>query len=126
MKYNKPKKFNILKKKVVTYRDIDKKPWTKEFKQASKEAYARFEKEGIYMSAHALSRLPRLNQPGLPEVTEKELIEFIHGKPRFSEGENKLIYFDAGLQLAAIKNESTGDIVSVVRRKKPKEAWKDV
>ena len=126
MKYNKPKKFNILKKKVVTYRDIDKKPWTKEFKQASKEDYARFEKEGIYMSAHALSRLPRLNQPGLPEVTEKELIEFIHGKPRFSEGENKLIYFDAGLQLAAIKNESTGDIVSVVRRKKPKEAWKDV
>lgn len=126
MKYNKPKKFNILKKKVVTYRDIDKKPWAKEFKQVSKEAYARFEKEGIYMSVHALSRLPRLNQPGLPEITEKELIEYIHGKPRFFEGENKLIYFDAGLQLAAIKNESTGDIVSVVRRKKPKEAWKDV
>lgn len=126
MKYNNPEKFDILKKKIDTYSEINKKTWLDDFKQKSKDAYDRFAHEGIYMSAHALSRLPRLNQPGLPEVTEKELIEFIHGKPRFTEGENKWIYFDAELQLVAVKNKSTGDIVSVVRRKNPKEVWKDV
>ena len=126
MKYNNPKEFDILKKKVDTYSEINKKTWLDDFKQKSKDAYDRFAHEGIYMSAHALSRLPRLNQPGLPEVTEKELIQFIHGKPQFTEGENKWIYFDAELQLVAVKNKSTGDIVSVVRRKNPKEVWKDV
>lgn len=126
MKYNDPKKFDILKKKVDTYSDIDKKEWSSEFKQKSKEAYVRFEKEGIYLSVHALSRLPRLNQPGLPEVSEETLMKFINGIPKYTEGENKLVYFDAELQLVAIKNKITGDIVSVVRRKNPKEAWENV
>ena len=126
MKYNDDKKFSALKKKVDTYSTIDKKEWSPEFKQKSKEAYVRFEKEGIYMSVHALSRLSRLNKPGVPEVTEKELIEFIHGSPKYREGENKLIYFDAERQLVAVKNKGTGDIVSVVRRKSPKEVWENV
>lgn len=126
MKYNEPKKFSVLKKKVDTYSDIDKKEWSSEFKQKSKEAYVRFEKEGIYLSVHALSRLPRLNQPGLPEVSEEVLMKFINGIPKYTEGENKLVYFDAKLQLVAIKNKITGDIVSVVRRKNPKEVWENV
>ena len=126
MKYNKPKKFNILKKKVVTYRDIDKKPWAKEFKQASKEAYARFEKEGIYMSAHALSRLPRLNQPGYPKIEEKDVMDILLGHPNYSEGEKKLVFFDSERQLAVVKNKETGDIISIVRRKIPKEEWDNV
>lgn len=126
MKYNEPKKFSALKKKVDTYSDIDKKEWSSEFKQKSKEAYVRFEKEGIYLSVHALSRLPRLNQPGLPEVSEEVLMKFINGIPKYTEGENKLVYFDAKLQLVAIKNKITGDIVSVVRHKNPKEVWENV
>lgn len=126
MKYNKPNKFEALRKKVNTYADINKKDWSAEFKQKSKEAYDRFADKGIYMSTHALSRLPRLNVPGLPEVTEEELIEFIHGTPRFTEGENKVVYFDADRQLAVVKNKNTDDIVSIVRRKSPKEVWKDV
>lgn len=126
MKYNKPKKFNILKKKVVTYRDIDKKPWAKEFKQASKEAYARFEKEGIYMSVHALSRLPRLNQPGYPKIEEKDVMNILLGHPNYSEGEKKLVFFDSERQLAVVKNKETGDIISIVRRKIPKEEWDNV
>ena len=126
MKYNEPKKYSALKKKVDTYSDIDKKEWSFEFKQKSKDAYVRFEKEGIYLSVHALSRLPRLNQPGLPEVSEETLMKFINGIPKYTEGENKLVYFDAELQLVAVKNKITGDIVSVVRRKNPKEAWENV
>lgn len=126
MKYNQTKEFEILKKKADVYSEIDKKEWSPEFKQKSKEAYARFEKDGIYMSVHSLSRLPRLNKPGVPEVTEGELIEFIHGNPKYKEGENKLIFFDAERQLVAVKNKVTGDIVSVVRRKSPKEVWENV
>ena len=126
MKYNDPEEFDILKKKVETYSDINKKAWSDEFKQKSKDAYDRFAHEGIYMSSHALSRLPRLNKPGLTEVSEEELIKFISGAPKYTEGENKLIYFDSERQLVAVKNKNTGDIVSVVRRKSPKEVWQDV
>lgn len=126
MKYNKPEKFDVLKKKVATYSKINKKPWSDEFKQTSKDAYDRFADKGIYMSVHALSRLPRLNKPGLPEVSEDELIKFINGMPKYTEGENKLIYFDSERQIVAVKNKNTGDIVSVVRRKNPKEMWEDV
>lgn len=126
MKYNNPEKFDILKKKVDTYSEIDKKEWSDDFKQKSKDAYDRFADNGIHMSVHALSRLPRLNKPGLPEVSEDELIKYINGMPKYAEGENKLIYFDAERQLVAVKNKNTGDIISVVRRKNPKAGWKDV
>mgnify|MGYP002795851208 FL=1 len=126
MKYNDPEKFGILKKKVETYSDINKKTWSDDFKQRSKDAYDHFADNEIYMSVHALSRLPRLNKPGLPEISEEELIKFISGAPKYTEGENKLIYFDSEWQLVAVRNKSTGDIVSVVRRKNPKEVWQDV
>ena len=74
MKYNEPEKLSVLKKKVDTYSEIDKKDWSSEFKQKSKEAYARFEKEGIYLSVHALSRLPRLNKPGYPSIEETDVL----------------------------------------------------
>lgn len=126
MKYNEPEQFSALKKKAHTYSEIDEKEWSPEFKQKSKEAYHRFSEKDIYLSTHALSRLPRLNKPGAPGVTEKELMEFLHGSPKFKEGENKMVYFDAERQLVAIKNKVTGDIVSVVRRKSPKETWENV
>ncbi len=126
MKYNEPKKFSALKKKVDTYSDIDKKEWSPEFKQKSKEAYVRFEKEGIYMSVHALSRLSRLNKPGYPSIEESAVLTIVRGNPNYSEGESKLIFFDLGKQLVVVKNKETDDIVSIVRRKMPKEVWERV
>lgn len=126
MKYNEPKKFSALKKKVDTYSDIDKKEWSPEFKQKSKEAYVRFEKEGIYMSVHALSRLSRLNKPGYPSIEESDVLTIVRGNPNYSEGESKLIFFDLGRQLVVVKNKETDDIVSIVRRKMPKEVWERV
>lgn len=126
MKYNEPKKFSVLKKKVDTYSDIDKKEWSSEFKQKSKDAYVRFEKEGIYLSVHALSRLPRLNKPGYPSIEESDVLTIVRGNPNYSEGESKLIFFDLGKQLVVVKNKETDDIVSIVRRKMPKEVWERV
>lgn len=126
MKYNEPEKLSVLKKKVDTYSEIDKKEWSSEFKQKSKEAYARFEKEGIYLSVHALSRLPRLNKPGYPSIEETDVLAIVKGKHKYLEGENKLIFFNEKCQLVVAKNKNTDDIVSIIRRKKPKEEWESV
>lgn len=125
MKYNNPKKFGLLTKKVNTYSEINKKDWTGEFKQKSKEAYDKFSNKNIYLSVHALSRLPRLNKSGYVNVVEDDLFLLLKGKANYTE-ENKLVYFDEKLQLAVAKNKETGDIVSIIRRKKPKGIWEDV
>lgn len=126
MKYNDPKEFDILRKKVNTHSSIDNKAWSIDFKQKSKDAYNRFADKGIYMSVHALSRLPRLNRPGYPEIEEQDVMNILHGHPNYSEGEKKLVFFDPERQLAVIKNKGTGDIISIVRRKNPKEEWNNV
>lgn len=126
MKYNNLEEFELLKKRVDTYSEIEKKEWSHEFKQKSKEVYERFSKEGIYLSVHALSRFPRLNKPGFSAISEKDLMQMLKGEEMYTEGENKLIYFDERLELAVAKNKETGDVVSVIRRKHPKEVWKNV
>ncbi|MFR6384613.1 MAG: phage minor capsid protein [Lachnospiraceae bacterium] len=126
IKYNDSEQWEKLQKKFSTYQEIDGKNWPEEFKTKSKLAYDRFEKEDIVMSVHALSRLPRLNKLGIPEVSENELIEFIHGFPNYREGDNKLIYFDQERQLLVVKNTMTDEIISVVRRKSLKEEWRSV
>ena len=126
VKYNDSEQWEKLQNRFSTYLEIDKKDWTEEFKNASKQAYDRFTKENITMSVHALSRLPRLNKPGLPEVSEEMLIKIIRGEPNYAEGEDRQIYFIQELQLLIVRNKGTGDIVSVVRRNNPKEVWKNV
>lgn len=126
VKYNDSEQWEKLQSKFFAYLEINKKDWTEEFKNASKQAYDRFTKENITMSVHALSRLPRLNKPGLPEVSEEMLIKIIRGVPNYAEGEDRQIYFIQELQLLIVRNKGTGDIVSVVRRNNPKEVWKNV
>ena len=126
VKYNDSEEWEKVQSKFFTYLEIDKKDWSEEFKNTSKQAYDRFAKENVVMSVHALSRLPRLNKLGLPEVSEEMLIKIIKGTPNYTEGEDKQIYFIHELQLLVVRNKKTGDIVSVVRRRAPKEAWGNV
>lgn len=126
VKYNDSEQWEKLQNRFFTHLEINKKDWSEEFKNTSKQAYDRFAKENVVMSVHALSRLPRLNKPGLPEVSEEMLIKIIKGTPNYTEGEDKQIYFIHELQLLVVRNKKTGDIVSVVRRRAPKEAWGNV
>ena len=126
LKYNDKEKWNILKKTRRVFSEIDYKNWSDEFKLKSKQAFIRFKNQDAFFSTHALGRLPRLNKPGLPQITEEELTGLINSGPMYYEGDNKLVYFSEKQQLTVIKNKDTGDIVSVVRRKSPKEEWKDV
>lgn len=126
VKYNDSEQWEKLQNRFFTHLEINKKDWSEEFKNTSKQAYDKFAKENVVMSVHALSRLPRLNKPGLPEVSEEMLIKIIKGTPNYTEGEDKQIYFIHELQLLVVRNKKTGDIVSVVRRRAPKEAWRNV
>lgn len=125
-KYNDEEGWEKLQKKVSTYREINGKSWSKEFKDKAKQAYNRFEKKNIMMSAHALGRLPRLDKPGYIHIAEEKVIELLKKKPNYSEGENKVIWFDREKQLVIVKNKTSGDIVSIVRRKNEKETWNNV
>lgn len=126
VKYNDSEQWEKLQNRFFTHLEINKKDWSEEFKNTSKQAYDRFAKENVVMSVHALSRLSQLNKPGLPEVSEEMLIKIIKGTPNYTEGEDKQIYFIHELQLLVVRNKKTGDIVSVVRRRAPKEAWGNV
>ena len=53
-------------------------------------------------------------------------MKIINGTPNYTEGEDKQIYFIQELQLLVVRNKETKDIISVVRRKEPKEVWKNV
>lgn len=105
VKYNDSEEWEKVQSKFFTYLEIDKKDWSEEFKNTSKQAYDRFAKENVVMSVHALSRLPRLNKLGLPEVSEEMLIKIIKGTPNYTEGEDKQIYFIHELQLLVVRNK---------------------
>lgn len=126
MKYNDTEKWTRMKKKAGVYSEIDKKEWSEDFKNKSRLAYQRFEKKGISLSAHALSRLPRLNKKGFSEIKEADVLALLDEKPNYKDGDGKMVYFSAKKQLAVVKNKNSGDIVSFVRRKKVKEGWEDV
>ena len=125
LKYNDSEQWEKLQNRFFTHLEINKKDWSEEFKNTSKQAYVRFEKDGVYLSVHALSRLPRLNKPGYEVIHEEDVLDLIKTMPNYSEGEEKMIWFSPSKQLVVIKNKNSGDIVSIVRRKNKKEEWTD-
>ena len=126
MKYNDSEEWEKLQRRFSTYQEINKKDWSEEFKNKSKQAYDKFAKEDIIMSVHALSRLPRLNKPGYETINEEDVLDLLKGRANYSEGKDKTIWFSQDKQLVIIKKKESGDIVSIVRRKNKKEEWEDV
>lgn len=125
VKYNDSEQWEKLQNRFSTHLEINKKDWSEEFKNTSKQAYDRFREQGEELSVHALSRLPRLNKPGYEVIHEEDVFDLIKTMPNYSEGEEKMIWFSPSKQLVVIKNKNSGDIVSIVRRKNKKEEWTD-
>lgn len=123
LKYNDNEKWNILKKTKRAFSEIDRKNWNDEFKLKSKQAFKHFKDNGIILSSHALGRLPRLNQKKFPPINEDDLLSILRQAPNYCEGDDKKVYFSLDKQVAIIKNNTTGDIVSIVRRKAAKNDW---
>lgn len=126
MKYNEPEEWKILKKKKATFSEIAEKEWSDEFKDKARGLYKNFESKGFTLSSHALSRFPRLNKKGFPELSEDDVLKVLQEKPKYLEGGSKAVFFDKERQISIVQNRGTEDIVSIVRRKNRKEEWKDV
>lgn len=125
VKYNDSEQWEKLQNRFSTHLEINKKDWSEEFKNTSKQAYDRFREQGEELSVHALSRLPRLNKPGYEVIHEEDVLDLMKTKPNYSEGEEKIVWFSPSKQLVVIKNKNSGDVVSIIRRKNKKEGWTD-
>lgn len=123
MKYNDGEEWRKTKKQYAVFNSIEKKAWSPEFKEKCQNAFKRFEKNGVMLSAHALSRLPRLNKQGYPELSESDLTKACLARPNFTDGETRAVVFDKEKQIAIVKNSKTNEIISIVRRKNAKELW---
>ena len=120
LKYNEPKEFAKMQRNYKTFKAIDGKTWSDEFKTKAKETYKKFRKHDIEMSDHALARfLDRSKKAGTP-MTVQSLAEQ-HKKPvNFYDGEKSIRFYD---EIAMVSNTETGEIVSLVRRKNAKKDW---
>lgn len=126
LKYNDGEGYSWLKRDVRFNQELATKDWSESFKEKSRQSYQYFKQNDISMSTHAISRLSRINKPKFVIVSEEDIVQLLKGQPNFIEGEHKSVYFDVDKQLAIIKNQESGDVVSIVRRNSEKEGWKDV
>ena len=120
LKYNEPKEFAKMQRNYKTFKAIDGKTWSDEFKEKAKKTYKQFRKHDIEMSDHALARFLDRSKKSGTEMTVQSLAEQHKKRVNFYEGERSIRFYD---EIAMISNTETGEIVSLVRRKNPKKDW---
>jgi len=124
LKYNKSRDYANLKKSYKTISEIDKKPWTDEFKEKAKQSYYDFKNENVEMSSHAISRfLSRKNGTNGISYTFDDIVTQCKLPANYRQIDGRLVkYYN---QVAIIYNEKNDAVVSIVNRKNPKTDWRD-
>ena len=120
LKYNEPKEFEKIQRNYKTFKAIDGKTWSDEFKEKAKRTYKQFRKNDIEMSDHALARFLDRGKKSGTEMTVQSMAEQYKKPVNFYDGEKSIRFYD---EIAMISNTKTGEIVSLVRRKNPKKDW---
>lgn len=99
---------------------MEEKNWTPEFKAKAIEFYRETSKAGVEFSDHAVARtLQRVINDGL--MNQEEIIQLLKGKAKYVQDDGRLI-FNKG-KVYFIRNQNTGDIVSVVVSDKIRKGW---
>ncbi len=120
LKYNNLEEFKKTQRNYKTFKAIDKKTWSDEFKTKAKRTYKQFRKNDIEMSDHALARfLDRSKKSGTP-MTVQSISDHMKKEVNFYDGDRCVRFYN---QIAAVSNPDTGEVVSLVRRKNAKTAW---
>ena len=124
LKYNKSEDYANLKKSYSTIREIDKKPWSDEFKEKAKQSYYNFKNENIEMSSHAISRfLSRKDGTNGISYTFEDIVNQCKLSANYVQADGRLVkYYN---QVAIIYNEKNDTIVSIVNRRNPKTDWRN-
>lgn len=116
MKYNKGDIYAIKKREYNTIIKIKSKPWDVEFQKKAISNYYEFRELGIEMSVHALARY------GSRNINIDQVKGMLDLGPNYTETEDRLIYHYDGK--AIVRNQKTGEIVTILLRVAPKKEWR--
>lgn len=123
MKYTDSEKWNAKKREFVTISKImEKESYSEEYRSKMRSTYYRFKDKGYEFTDHSLNRyLGQKTGRGKKAFTEDELLKVLDSSVNYLEEGGRTVKFYNGI--AAIQNEQTEEVVSIVVRNKPKKGW---
>ena len=123
MKYTDSEKWNAKKREFATISKImEKESYSKEYRSKMRSTYYRFKDKGYEFTDHSLNRyLGQKTGRGKKTFTEDELLKALDSSVNYLEEGGRTVKFYNGI--AAIQNEQTEEVVSIVVRNKPKKGW---
>lgn len=123
MKYTDSEKWNAKKREFATISKImEKESYSEEYRSKMRSAYYRFKDKGYEFTDHSLNRyLGQKTGRGKKAFTEDELLKVLDSSVNYLEEGGRTVKFYNGI--AAIQNEQTEEVVSIVVRNKPKKGW---
>lgn len=108
-----------------TIRAIERKTWTKEFKQKAIELYYQFAQAGFDLDIHGISRLSRVSKKGFVDITPMQILTYLqNNQANFKQSDGRLVFFSQEQQVAIIQSADDDKIISIIRMKKAKAQWK--
>lgn len=121
MKYTDSEKWNAKKREFATISKImEKESYSEEYRSKMRSTYYRFKDKGYEFTDHSLNRyLGQKTGRGKKAFTEDELLKVLDSSVNYLEEGGRTVKFYNGI--AAIQNEQTEEVVSIVVRNKPKE-----
>lgn len=123
MKYTDSEKWNAKKREFATISKImEKESYSEEYRSKMRSTYYRFKDKGYEFTDHSLNRyLGQKTGRGKKAFTEDELLKALDSSVNYLEEGGRTVKFYNGI--AAIQNEQTEEVVSIVVRNKPKKGW---
>jgi SPP1 gp7 family putative phage head morphogenesis protein len=123
LKYNKPKGWEVKQREYFTIKTIKSKDWSDSYKEKVTNVYYDFRKEGIEMSWHGAQRFVdrRIDREGNIIFSKEDIVSMFNTVPNYIQDDGRLVNLKGGI--AVIRNQKTNEIISIVRRKHPKEEW---
>lgn len=122
MKYTEPEEWKRTKRAAYTLSEIDgKSAWSPEFREKAKDTYWTMRAEDVEMSDHAIARyLDRRAKIG-DGLTTEQLAQLCKKPVNYIQPDGREVRYYG--EVAAVFSEKTGEMVTLLRRKKPREDW---
>ncbi|OKO89459.1 minor capsid protein [Geobacillus proteiniphilus] len=104
----------------------DPNVYSAQYLQKMNKTFEYFKEKGFIFREHAVNRaLGQKQGKGKRDFTNENVLDVLKTGKKYHQAEgNKTVYFKDGI--AVIQANDTGEIVSIVTRKKPKKDWREI
>lgn len=104
----------------------DPNVYSAQYLQKMNKTFEYFKEKGFIFREHAVNRVLGQKQgKGKRNFTNENVLDVLKTGKKYHQAEgNKTVYFKDGI--AVIQANDTGEIVSIVTRKKPKKDWREI